>query len=98
MPLQRILSNKITSFLLSVKTGQDIKDSQCGFRAYSSEILKEVKTEYSGFEAESEMLVKAAKKGYKIGFVDIPTIYGTENSKMRPFQAIFGFIKVILKR
>ena len=35
MPLQRRLSNKITSFFLTLKTGQKILDSQCGFRAYS---------------------------------------------------------------
>jgi glycosyltransferase involved in cell wall biosynthesis len=98
MPLQRRLSNKLTSFFLTKKTGQKILDSQCGYRAYSASVLKEVSTEYSGFEAESEMLVKATKKGFKIGFVDIPTIYGNEKSKMRPLQAIFGFLKVIIKK
>ena len=95
MPLQRKMSNWITSFLLTIKTGQKIFDSQCGFRAYKSEVLKNVKTKYSGFEAESEILIKAAKKGYKIGFTDIPTIYGNENSKMKPIQAIIGFLKVL---
>jgi len=97
MPLQRRLSNKLTSFLLSLKTSQKIIDSQCGFRAYSVKVLKDVKTKYFGFEAESEILVLAARKGYKIGFIDIPTIYGTGKSKMRPLQAIIGFMKVILK-
>ena len=60
------------------------------------EVLREVKTKYDGFEAESEILVKAAKKGFTIGFVDIPTIYGNEKSKMRPVKAIMGFLKVIL--
>lgn len=94
MPIQRRLSNKITSFFLTVKTGQKIIDSQCGFRAYRSKVLENVKTKFSGFEAESEILVKAAKRGYKIGFVDISTIYGNEKSKMRPFQAIYGFLRV----
>jgi glycosyltransferase involved in cell wall biosynthesis len=98
MPFQRRLSNRITSFLLMVKTGQNILDSQCGFRLYSSEVLKKTKTVFSGFEAESEILVKAARKGFNIGFVDIPTIYGNEKSKMRPVQAIQGFIKVVLQR
>ncbi len=96
MPIQRRLSNKLTSFFLSAKTGQKIIDSQCGFRAYSTEVLKNVKTIFLGFEAESEILIKASKKGYKIGFVDIPTIYGNEKSKMRPFQAIYGFIRVLI--
>ncbi|MGB5288352.1 MAG: glycosyltransferase family 2 protein [Ignavibacteriaceae bacterium] len=98
MPLQRKISNKLTSFFLTLKTGQEILDSQCGFRAYSAKVLSVVNTNYPGFEAESEILVKAAKKEFKIGFVEIPTIYGNENSKMRPVRAIFGFLKVILKR
>jgi glycosyltransferase involved in cell wall biosynthesis len=95
MPMQRRLSNKLTSFFLTIKTGQEIIDSQCGFRAYNSRVLKNIKTDFSGFEAESEILVKAAKKDFKIGFVDIPTIYGNEKSKMKPVQAITGFLRVL---
>jgi len=95
MPFQRRLSNKITSFLLSRKTDQEIKDSQCGFRAYRIEVLKNVQTNFHGFEAESEIIVKAARKRFKIGFVNIPTIYAGEKSKMTPFAAISGFIKVL---
>jgi len=98
MPLQRKISNKLTSFFLTIKTGQEILDSQCGFRAYSAEVLREVRTNYPGFEAESAILIKAAKKGFNIGFVDIPTIYGNEKSKMRPVQAIIGFLKVIFMK
>ena len=95
MPFQRRLSNKITSFFLTAKTGQNILDSQCGFRAFRVEVLRKVKTKSFGYEAESEMLVKAAKKRFTIGFIDIPTIYGDENSKMKPIKAILGFLKII---
>ncbi len=98
MPIQRILSNKLTSFFLTVKTAQKILDSQCGYRAYRAEVLRKVKTKFLGFEAESEILVKASKKGFKIGFVEIPTIYGNEKSKMRPFQAILGFLRVLFSK
>jgi glycosyltransferase involved in cell wall biosynthesis len=97
MPFQRILSNRLTSFFLSIKTGQNIFDSQCGFRVYKKKVLKNIKTVYNGYEAESEILIYASRKGYKIGFVEIPTTYGAEKSKMNPFKAIFGFIKVLFK-
>jgi len=96
MPVQRIISNKLTSLLLSFKTKQKLTDTQCGFRAYNTKILKDILPSYNGFESESEILVKAARKNYKIGFVPIPTIYENEKSKMRSSQAILGFIKVIL--
>ena len=37
MPLHRRFSNFITSFLLSVRCGINIQDSQCGYRKYNLE-------------------------------------------------------------
>ncbi|MGQ9642985.1 MAG: glycosyltransferase family 2 protein [Ignavibacterium sp.] len=96
MPLQRIFSNRITSYLLSKKLGVQIKDSQCGFRVYKSKVLESEKTSFNGFEAESEILVYAARKNFKIKFVDIPTVYENQNSKMKAWQAIKGFLKVLM--
>ena len=73
-------------------------DSQCGFRGYKSTVLRNIKTSYAGFEAESEILVLAAKKGFKIGFIEIPTKYTLRKSKMRPFKTIVGFFKVIINK
>ena len=95
MPFQRVMSNKLCSFLLSKKTGMKIIDSQCGFRAFSLKVLQKVQTRSNGYEAESEIIILVARAGFKIGFVEVPTIYGNEKSKMNPVKAIFGFIKVL---
>ncbi len=95
MPLQRRISNKITSFLLSIKTGQKILDSQCGFRAYRAEVVNNITTVEDGYEAETEILIKASRDGYKIGFANVSTIYGDEESKMMPIKTTFGFIKLL---
>ena len=95
MPLQRRLSNKITSFLLSVKTGQKILDSQSGFRAIRSDVLRVVNTRNHGYEAESEQIILAARNGFKIGFVNTSTIYGNEKSKIKPVKTILAFIKTL---
>lgn len=95
MPFHRILSNKLTSLLLSIKLKQFIADSQCGFRAYKTKILHDILPSSKGYEAETEILIKAVRKKYKIGFVDIPTIYGDEKSKMKSFETIRGFLKVL---
>lgn len=97
MPFQRIMSNGITSYLLSIKTGQNIKDSQSGFRLYKTNNLNKILTDNKGYEAESEILIKAARVGLKIGSVEIPTIYNQSKSKIKPFEAILGFIKVLIK-
>lgn len=96
MPYHRILSNKLTSLMLSAKLKQSVADSQCGFRAYKTEILNDILPSSSGFEAETEILINAGRKNHKIGFTEIPTIYGNEKSKMKSFETIKGFLKVML--
>jgi glycosyltransferase involved in cell wall biosynthesis len=98
MPLQRITSNKITSFLISIKSGKKILDSQSGYRGFKVKYLEKYLPTKNGYEAESEMILKAAKLNLSFGFVDIPTIYGEEKSKMSPFKTTFNFIRLILSR
>lgn len=97
MPFHRRMSNYLTSKLLSIKTGKNILDSQSGFRGFKTEILKEILPTFSGFEAESEMIVKCCKKNYTIGYFEIPTIYGNDDSKMKAIPTILGFLKVLFK-
>ena len=52
MPLARILSNTLTSRILTIATGSKIPDSQCGYRAYSTSFLKTVSCCYPRFEME----------------------------------------------
>ncbi len=98
MPLQRILSNKLTSWLLSQKVGVKIKDSQCGYRAFNRNVVKNILPTENGFEAETEMLIKVASNNFTIGFIDIPTIYNDNESKMKPMAAIYGFLKVLITK
>ena len=96
MPIHRRLSNYLTSKILSLKTGFEILDSQSGFRVFKTNILPNILPSYSGFEAESEMIIKMSKCKYSLGFTEISTIYGDDDSKMKAFPTIIGFIKVIL--
>jgi glycosyltransferase involved in cell wall biosynthesis len=95
MPLHRILINKLTSFLLSLKTKRKIEDSQCGFRVYRTKILSNIIPKFYGFEAESEIIINAIRKNYKTDYFNIPTIYEEEKSKMKSVQTITRFIKVL---
>lgn len=97
MPLHRVLSNRITSSLVSARTGVMIKDSQSGFRWVSREVLAAIAIESEGYEAETEMLIKAARKGFLIDFVPITTIYGNERSHMSHWKTTKRFLQVLLK-
>jgi glycosyltransferase involved in cell wall biosynthesis len=98
MPVHRILSNTLTSALVSLKTGMKIKDSQCGFRLIHKGVLENIQLESLGYEAETELLIKAARLKFKIEFVPVHTVYGSEKSYMTHWATTMNFIKVILRK
>ena len=97
MPFHRILSNVITSKILSFVTGQKILDSQCGFRMIHRDIISKLELNEKGFQLESEMVVEVAKMGEKIEFVNIPTIYNQSGSSINNVKDTFKFIRYIIK-
>ncbi|CUS77647.1 Glycosyltransferase involved in cell wall bisynthesis [Candidatus Kryptonium thompsonii] len=94
MPVERIFSNKMTSFLISLRTGQKIPDSQCGFRLIKRAVIEKISVKSDGFSFESEFLIKALLAGFKVGFVEIKTIYNGERSYIKHFSDTFKFIAV----
>ena len=97
MPLARVLSNKITSFILSKLTKQDILDSQCGFRAIHRQVLDGIELEENGFQLESEFILRVADRGWKIDFIEIPTIYNGSHSYIKHVGDTYRFIRLIIR-
>jgi glycosyltransferase involved in cell wall biosynthesis len=98
MPFHRLLSNTITSALVRVRTGKEIRDSQSGFRLISRNALQRVRLESNGFEAETEFVIKAAANGCSFSSVPIRTIYAGEKSNMTHLRTTLQFIRVLLRR
>ena len=65
------IGNRMFSNLIRLLTGVKISDSQSGFRAIRSSILKKMKLSSRGYEVESEMLVKALKMGVRVTEIPI---------------------------
>lgn len=76
MPPHRRFTNRASSAAISRITGQEIADAQSGFRAFTRAVAERVKPSGSGYEFESEFLVLAARAGFRISSVSVPTIYG----------------------
>ncbi len=96
MPVHRVISNTLTSRIIASRTGATIEDSQCGYRLYRARVLRAIDSRCRHFDYESDMLLKAAIEGYRVGFVPIRTIYNGSKSSMRVID-ILRFIKVYLK-
>ena len=99
MPMQRVLSNTLTSTIISSLARQKIPDSQSGFRFIKSTVLTSMNLTHTGYEAESELLIKAGRQGFKIGSMPIETIYNDEDetSHIRPVRDTLRFLSLILK-
>lgn len=97
MPLHRILSNTLTSLIISAMTGQLVRDSQCGFRLIDKHVLVDMELKEMGFHFESEMLILAGRKGIRFGSVEIPTIYQHEKSSINNLSDTLNFIRLILR-
>ena len=62
---------KFFNFLIELFTGVAITDSQSGYRAMRSEVLKKQKLYAREYEIESEMLIKTVKAGFRVAEVPI---------------------------
>jgi hypothetical protein len=95
MPWERQLSNRITSALVSWRTGRRIPDSQCGFRLHNRRAIEAVTTTTSGFEAETEYLLRAAARGLRFEAASVRTIYAGERSSMTYWKTTKAFIRTL---
>lgn len=97
MPRVRIHTNRFMSGLISRIARQDIPDSQCGFRLIKKEVLRDIKLESSNYEIETELIIKAARKGFRIESVPVKTIYRNEKSKINPVLDTLRFISLLVR-
>ena len=95
MPRLRLLTNRVTSNIVSFLARQKIEDSQCGYRLIQRPVLEKVKLSTAHFDAESELLINAGRLGFKIVSVPIETIYRGEASKINKVVDTCRFIRLI---
>ena len=97
MPVTRRVTNKFMSYMISGMCGRRIPDTQCGFKLIKRGVLEAVNLKSSNYEIESELILKAAKKGFKIEWVPIKTVYEDEKSRINPVVDTVRFIIFIIK-
>jgi glycosyltransferase involved in cell wall biosynthesis len=97
MPSARVHTNRFMSSLISAVSGQRVPDSQSGFRLIKRAVLEKVRLKSSNYEIESEMIIRAARAGFRIESVPIKTIYEDEISRINPFMDTLRFIWFIIK-
>lgn len=94
-PLHRRLSNIITTRLIRLKLRQYVYDTQSGFRAFSREFLPEIESDR--YEVETEMLIKAAKRGARIKEVPVSMIYDPSREGRFGPRDVFRFVRALFR-
>lgn len=97
MPAHRKFSNTVTSKMLTRLLHTPILDAQCGYRCISSNVLNAITLETDKYDMENELLIKAVRKGFRIGFVPIHTIYNDSASHIHGFRDTYRFLRAIVK-
>ena len=98
MPIQRRLSNFITTKVLNKVFKVPVTDSQSGFRAFKRKVLEKITFKDNRYGAETEILIEAKRKGFNIVEVPISVKYENQKSKIRPIRETFSWIWLIIKK
>src|SRR5256885_7938386 len=95
MPLVRRIVNRWMSDQISDLCGQRIPDTQCGFRLLHRQLIPELLGGSKRFDYETEMLIIASRKGFRIDSVPVSTVYSDEVSSIHPVRDTIRFFKLM---
>jgi glycosyltransferase involved in cell wall biosynthesis len=97
MPPVRRLANWSGGLAYSWAVGQRIFDNQSGYRLISRRLLAALldRNLERGFEYEVEMITICVRRGFKLAWVPIQTIYAGETSHIQPVQHTKNFLRLL---
>src|SRR5260221_11391631 len=95
MPFVRRTVNRYMSRRISQLCGQEVPDSQCGYRMIHRALVPHLLAGTSRFEYETEMLIVASRAGFRIASVPISTIYSDEVSSIHPVRDTIRFFQLL---
>jgi glycosyltransferase involved in cell wall biosynthesis len=95
MPSVRRVVNRYMSNQISRVCRQEIPDTQCGFRMLDRQLIPELLGGGHRFDYETEVLIIASRKGYRIESVPITTVYTDQVSKIHPLRDAIRFFKMM---
>jgi glycosyltransferase involved in cell wall biosynthesis len=95
MPPLRRFANGWSSGWASWIAGQRVTDSQCGYRLYTRAVLARTPVTPGRYEVETEIVVRAARLGFRIHEVPVPTVYGEAGSHLELWRDVPRIVAVL---
>jgi glycosyltransferase involved in cell wall biosynthesis len=97
MPRIRIWTNRTTSRVVSRLARQQIPDSQSGYRIMRTSAVRDLPLVTSRYDTESEILIRAARRGARVGSIPIESIYGGGVSHINPAVDTLRFLRLVVR-
>lgn len=84
MPLYKYIANKILTLLENIMLGQKLTEYHTGYRAYSSEVLRNIPflKNSDDFVFDNQIIAQIFYFGYRVGEISCPTKYFPEASSI----------------
>jgi glycosyltransferase involved in cell wall biosynthesis len=98
MPLYKYLSNRLLTLIENIALDLNLSEYHTGFRAYKREVLEKLplKTFSNDFVFDQQILISAARTGFKIGEIPVPVKYFPEASSINISRSLKYGIETLL--
>ena len=94
MPSKNTFANKFSNFWYKVETGQELSDTQSGFRLYPLDKLQNIYFITRRYEFEVEIIVRAAWRGINVENVPIKVYYPPVEERVSHFRPLQDFTRI----
>jgi glycosyltransferase involved in cell wall biosynthesis len=83
---RRRFANRFSAWCIAFASKTNVTDSQSGFRLYSANLLRAIRLRSDGFDMESEVIVHAGRRGFKVVTIpiDLGFVDGQSTSHYKP--------------
>jgi glycosyltransferase involved in cell wall biosynthesis len=90
MPLYKYFGNRLLTFIENIILGLNLSEYHTGFRAYRGKVLRKIPFQKfsNDFVFDQQILIVAAKNGYKIGEIPVPVRYFPEASSINFLKSL----------
>ncbi len=93
MPMVLKFGNNFINNVIALLFGVRVKDSQCGYRAFTADAYKKIRWKATDYYMETEMIINTGKNKLNYGQLPIKTIYA---DKYKGTTVLDG-VKIVMK-
>lgn len=90
-------SNRFSNFMLSLMGGQGLIDTQCGLRRYPVKQTLALGTTHPGYAFESDLVLRAARKGLTIVHENSRVRYPSEDERLSYFDSVKDPFQIVMR-